>query len=129
MSFCKQATSFVLCRSKGCRYKSVKSHSWQLNGMGEEYRGFIIQRAETGYRVCRSDDNNTHIYFKNYHAAKRLIDHVVDEKIPRRTDNYYISCIARLTINIKFKEKVEQLLDVRANKSRQRYFNPHKKSF
>lgn len=100
-----------------------------LNGMGEEYRGFIIKRTETGFRVCRNDDNSTHIQFKNYHAAKRLIDNVVDEKIPSRVGNYYLSCIVRLTINIKFKEKVEQLLDVRANKSRQRYFNPHKKSF
>jgi len=98
--------------------------------MGEEYnRGFIIQRTETGYRVCRSDDNSVHIHFKNFNPAKRLIDNVVDEKIPRRVGNYYLSCIARLTLNIKFKEKVEQLLDVRVNKSRQRYFNPHKKSF
>ncbi|EXG87824.1 hypothetical protein K413DRAFT_4725 [Clostridium sp. ASBs410] len=97
--------------------------------MGEEYRGFIIQRTETGFRVCRSDDNNIHIHFKNYHAAKRLIDNVVDEKIPRRVGNYYLSCIARLTKNEKYKEKVEQLLEARKRKSRQRYFNPHKKSF
>ncbi|POO87889.1 hypothetical protein [Clostridium sp. 3-3] len=129
MPFCKQASQKLLCRSKGCCYKSTESHSWQLNGMGEEYRGFIIKRTETGFRVCRNDDNSTHIHFKNYHAAKRLIDNVVDEKIPSRVGNYYLSCIVRLTINIKFKEKVEQLLDVRANKSRQRYFNPHKKSF
>lgn len=97
--------------------------------MGEEYRGFIIQRTETGYRVCRSNDNKVHVHMKNRHATKRLIDNVVDEKIPRRVGNYYLSCISRLTLNIKFKEKVEQLLDVRVNKSRQRYFNPHKKSF
>lgn len=97
--------------------------------MGEEYRGFIIKCTETGCRVCRSDDNNTHIHFKNYHAAKRLIDNVVDEKIPRRVGNYYLSCITRLTINEKYKEKVEQLLEVRKIKSRQRYFNPHKKCF
>jgi hypothetical protein len=97
--------------------------------MGEEYRGFIIQHTETGYRVCRCDDIDVHIHFKNCHAAKRLIDNVVDEKIPRRVGNYYLSCIARLTINKKYKEKVEQLLDVRKRKSRQRYFNPHRKSF
>jgi len=97
--------------------------------MVEEYRGFIMQSTVTGYRVCRCDDNNTHIHFKNCNAAKRLIDNVVDEIIPRRVGNYYLSCIARLTKNEKYKEKVEQLLDVRANISRQRYFNPHKKSF
>lgn len=97
--------------------------------MGEEYRGFIIQRTETGYRVCRNDDNKVHVHMKNRHATKRLIDNVVDGKIPRRVGSYYLSCIARLTKNEYFKEKVEQLLDVRANKSRQRYFNPHKKSF
>lgn len=97
--------------------------------MGEEYRGFIIQRTETGYRVCRIDDNKIHIHFRNFNPAKKLIDHVVDEKIPRRVGNYYLSCIARLTTNIKFKEKVEQLLDVRKRKSHQRYFNPHRKSF
>lgn len=97
--------------------------------MGEEYRGFIIQRTETGFRVCRSDDIKVHVHMKNRHATKRLIDNVVDGKIPRRVGNYYLSCIAILTKNECFKEKVEQLLDVRANKSRQRYFNPHKKSF
>ncbi len=97
--------------------------------MGEEYHGFIIQRTETGSRVCRSDDNKTHIHFRNRNAAKRLIDNVVDEKIPRRVGNYYLSCIARLTKNERYKEKVEQLLDVRKRKSHQRYFNPHKKIF
>lgn len=97
--------------------------------MGEEYRGFIIQRTETGFRVCRSDVNKSHIHFKNYHAAKRLIDNVVDKIIPRRVGNYYLSCIVRLTKNEKYKEKVEQLLECRKSKSRQRYFNPHKKSF
>ncbi|SEU08704.1 hypothetical protein SAMN05443270_3039 [Lacrimispora sphenoides] len=97
--------------------------------MGEEYRGFIIQRTETGFRVCRSDDNESHIHFKNYYAAKRLIDNVVDEKIPRRVGNYYLSCIAKLTVNEKYKVKVEQLLEVRKRKSHQRYFNPHKKSY
>ncbi len=97
--------------------------------MVEEYRGFIIQHTVTGYRVCRSDDNSVHIHFKNCNASKRLIDNVVDEKIPRRVGNYYLSCIVRLTKNEKYKEKVEQLLDVRVNKSSQRYFNPHKKSF
>jgi hypothetical protein len=97
--------------------------------MYEEYRGFIIQRTVNGYRVCRSDDNNTHIHFKNRYATKKLIDNVVDEKTPRKVGNYYLSCIVRLTKNKKYKEKVEQLLDVRKGKSRQRYFNPHKKSF
>jgi len=97
--------------------------------MGEEYRGFIIQRTETGYRVCRSDDIKVHVHMKNRHATKRLIDNVVDGKIPRRVGSYYLSCIARLTINEKHKVKVEQLLEVRKRKSRQRYFNPHKKCF
>lgn len=97
--------------------------------MGEEYRSFIIQRTETGYRVCRIDDKKIHIHFRNFNPAKKLIDHVVDEKIPRRVGSYYLSSLIRLSCIEKYKEKVEQLLDVRKRKSRQKYFNPHRKSF
>ncbi|WP_143323053.1 hypothetical protein [Clostridium sp. HBUAS56010] len=97
--------------------------------MGEEYRGFVIQRTETGYRVCRIDDKKIHTHMKNYHASKRLIDNVVDKKIPRRVGNYYLSSLSRLTNSVNYKKKVDELLDVRKRKSRQRYFNPHRKSF
>lgn len=91
--------------------------------------GFIIQRTETGFRVCRSDDRSIHTHLRNIKASKELIDNVADEKIPRRVGNYYISSLSRLTNSLEYKKKVDELLDVRKRKSQQRYFNPHRKSF
>lgn len=95
----------------------------------EKYRGYMIDSTENGFRITLDggSDKHTHIHSKGF--CKKLIDYVVDKKVPTRVSNYILESCVRLSTDENYIRKVSELLDVRKNKTKQFYYNPHKKSF
>lgn len=93
---------------------------------------FRTDRTMDGnFRITRlNNDNDMHCHLKSRSLAKVIIANVCNEKIPLNSHSRTLECMARLTTNNKYKNKIEELLNVREQKSKQDYFNPCiKKSF
>lgn len=94
-----------------------------------EYKGFFIDKTDTGYRVSQQFDTSVHTHLRNLSASYKLVDNVVNKRIPTRCGLYYIESHVRLAEDEEYKRKLEDYYEVKLNKGRQRYFNPHKKRF
>ena len=69
-----------------------------------------------------------HTHLKNKSACESVINNVVNKKIPKNVGNYYLISLMRLSDNDTYKNKIQELIDVRECKGKkQNYFNPHKK--
>ena len=95
----------------------------------EKYRGYRIETTENGFRITLDDDSNRHTHIKSKGFCKKLIDYVVDRKVPTRVSNYILESCIRLSTDNVYTRKLTELLEVRKNRTRQFYYNPHKKSF
>lgn len=95
----------------------------------EKYRGYRIESTENGFRITLDDDSDRHTHLKSKHFCMKLIDYVVDRKVPTRVGNYVLESCIRLSTDENYIRKVTELLDARKNKTKQFYYNPHKKSF
>lgn len=95
----------------------------------EKYRGYRIETTENGFRITLDNESDMHTHMKSKHFCKRLIDYVVQRKIPPRVGNYVLESYIRLSTDENYIKKVSELLKVRKSKTKQSYYNPHKKSF
>lgn len=95
----------------------------------ERYRGYRIEQTENGFRITLDGGFDKHTHIKSKGFYKKLIDYVVDKKVPTRVSNYVLESCIRLSTDENYIRKVTELLEVRKNKTRQFYYNPHKKSF
>lgn len=94
-----------------------------------EYKDFVIDKIESGYRVTRICDNlDFHTHLKSKSACESVINNVVNKKIPKNVGEYYLTSLIRLSSDDTYKNKIQELIDVRKSKGKkQNYFNPHKK--
>lgn len=69
-----------------------------------------------------------HCHMKNYNPCIRLIDCVVDKKIPKNTGFYYLSSLIRLSTDSKYIEKVNSLIKVRKIKGKKQNYSRPKKA-
>lgn len=90
----------------------------------ERYRGYRIENTKTGYRITLDNGSDKHSHIRSKSFCKKLIDYVVDEKIPRRVSNYVLISLTRLSTNQNYIKKVNQLLNSRNSKTKQKYYNP-----
>ena len=95
----------------------------------EKYRGYRIETTENGFRITLDDDSNRHTHIKSKGFCKKLIDYVVDRKVPTRVSNYILESCIRLSTDDVYTRKLTELLEARKNKTKQFYYNTHKKSF
>lgn len=95
----------------------------------EKYHGYRIEQTENGFRITLDDNSDKHTHIKSKGFCKRLIDYVVDKKMPSRVSNYILESCIRLSTDEVYTRKLTELLEVRKNKTKQFYYNPHKKSF
>ena len=95
----------------------------------EKYRGYRIEQTENGFRITLDDGSDKHTHIKSKGFCKKLIDYVIEKKIPTRVSNYVLESCIRLSTDENYTRKLTELLEVRKNKTRQFYYNPHKKSF
>lgn len=95
----------------------------------EKYRGYKIEQTENGFRITLDDGSDKHTHIKSKAFCKKPIDYVVDKKIPTRVSNYVLESCIRLSTDENYIRKVTELLEVKRSKTKQFYYNPHKKSF
>lgn len=95
----------------------------------EKYRGYRIESTENGFRITLDDGSDRHTHLKSKHFCKKLIDYVVDRKVPKKVGNYVLESCIRLSDDENYIQKISELLEVRTSKTKQFYYNPHKKSF
>ena len=95
----------------------------------EKYRGYRIEQTENGFRITLDDNSDKHTHIKSKGFCKKLIDYVVNKKMPSRVSNYILESCIRLSTDDVYIRKLTELLEVRKNRTRQFYYNPHKKSF
>lgn len=93
-------------------------------------KDFKIEKCEDCLRITRIDvDGDKHTHCKSKHLAETIINNVCSEKIPLHSHSRTLESMMRLSCNENYIKKIEELLDVRKNKTKQFYYNPHKKSF
>lgn len=89
------------------------------------YKGkFIIFRVDNGWIVYNTakEFKNGHTHLKSKTSALAAVDFVQKEKIPRKTGNYYLKSLIRLSNNEEYVAKVNELLNVRKSKEpKQKY--------
>ena len=95
----------------------------------EKYRGYRIETTENGFRITLDDGSDRHTHIKSKGFCKKLIDYVVDKKVPTRVSNYVLESCIRLSTDENYTRKLTELLEARKNKAKQFYYNPRKKSF
>lgn len=95
----------------------------------EKYRGYRIESTENGFRITLNDGSDKHTHIKSKRFCKKLIDYVIDKKVPTRVSNYVLESCIRLSTDENYIQKVTELLEVKRSKTKQFYYNPHKKSF
>ena len=91
---------------------------------------FRIDKCDDCLRITRLDvlgDLHTHV--KSKRLAETIINNVCSEKIPLHSHSRTLESMKRLSNNEKYITKIDELLAVRASKTKQFYYNPHKKSF
>lgn len=94
------------------------------------YKGYFIDRTENGYRISKADNTDIHSHLKNLNPSYKLIDNVINHKIPTRCGLYYIQSHIRLADNEEYKQKLQDYYNVKLNKGKkQYYYNPSKKKF
>ena len=73
-----------------------------------KYKGYFIDKTEHGWRICKEDDIDIHTHLRNLNPSYKLIDNVINHKIPRRCGLYYIQSHIRLADNEEYKQKLQQ---------------------
>lgn len=92
------------------------------------YKNFYIDKTTNGYRISRCDDTDMHTHLQNLNPCYKLIDNVIMKRIPRRCGVYYLESHCRLSDDKEYIRKIREYIEVKQNKTKQFYFNPHKKS-
>lgn len=94
------------------------------------YKGFFIDKTDTGYRVSNQLNSSIHTHLRNKNPCFKLIGNVKSKKIPRRCGFYYLKSHIRLAEDEEYKRKLKDYYDVKFNKGKkQNYYNPRLKKF
>lgn len=92
-------------------------------------KDFEITKCDDCLRITRLDiDGDLHTHVHSRKLAETIINNVCSEKIPLHSHSRTLVSMKRLCNNEKYITKIEELLEVRASKTKQFYYNPHKKS-
>lgn len=83
-------------------------------------KNFLINKVQNGYIVINinKDFKCGHTHLKSFKASKTAIDLVLNRKVPRSTNFYYLESLIRLSDNEAYAEKLEQLIQTRKNKGK-----------
>ena len=91
-------------------------------------KDFRVDKCDDCIRITRTDvdgDKHTHIHSKK--LAETIINNVCSEKIPLHSHSRTLESMKRLSDNEKYINKIDEILEVRRNKSHQIYYNKHGK--
>lgn len=91
-----------------------------------EKKEFMIFQVKEGYVVYNTKKSfqEGHTHLKHFEAAKTAIDLVLNKKIPRSTQGYYLTSLIRLSEDDWYINKIYELLESRAQKGKKgKYYN------
>ena len=91
-----------------------------------EKKEFIIFKVKQGYVAYNTKKifQEGHTHLKHFEAAKTAIDLVINKKVPRSKDGYYLTSLMRLSENEEYIEKISELLETREQKGKkEKYYN------
>lgn len=91
-----------------------------------EKKEFMIFPIKKGYVVYNSkkDFSDGHTHLKNFNSAKSAIDLVVNKKIPKSTNFYYLTSLIRIAQDKDYIDKIQELIETRKSKGKKKnYYN------
>lgn len=117
-----------ILRDEEERNRMINTYCWGGDTI-ELYKGFEIQKIEHGYRITKINSKDKHTHLSSKSACYNAINYVLSRKIPKRTGNYYLTSLARLSDDEIYISKINQLIDTRLKKGKKlNYYNPIKKN-
>lgn len=96
-----------------------------------EKKQFIIFNVKEGYVVYNTKKSfqEGHTHLKHFEAAKTAIDLVLNKKVPKSKDTYYLTSLIRISVDENYIKKIEQLIEIRKQKGKkEKYHNVGYKS-
>lgn len=83
-------------------------------------KNFLINKVSNGYIVINinKEFKAGHTHLKSFKASKTAIDLVLNKKIPKSTNFYYLESLIRLSDDEAYIEKIDQLIQTRKSKGR-----------
>ncbi len=91
-----------------------------------ERKEFMIFQVKDGYIVynTKKDFQEGHTHLKHFEAAKTAIDLVINKKVPKSTDGYYLNSLIRISIDENYIKKINELIEARDQKGKKdKYYN------
>ncbi|MGL5718006.1 MAG: hypothetical protein ACRCX2_33695 [Paraclostridium sp.] len=83
-------------------------------------KNFLIDKVSNGYIVINinKDFKCGHTHLKSFKASKTAIDLVLNRKIPRSTNFYYLESLIRLSDDEIYIKKLNELIETRKRKGK-----------
>ncbi len=91
-----------------------------------ERKEFMIFQVKEGYVVYNTKKSfqEGHTHLKHFNAAKTAIDLVINKKIPKSTQVYYLTSLIRISADDKYISKIKELMETREKKGKKdKYYN------
>ncbi|MEG1311939.1 MAG: hypothetical protein RSD47_08040 [Romboutsia sp.] len=91
-----------------------------------ERKEFMIFQVKDGYIVynTRKVFEEGHTHLKHFESAKTAIDLVINKKVPKSTDVYYLSSLIRISEDNQYISKINELIESREQKGKKdKYYN------
>lgn len=101
-----------------------------MNNKIYEKKEFMIFKVKESYIAYNTRKNfqEGHTHLKHFEAAKTAIDLVINKKVPRSTDGYYLTSLIRLSEDEFYISKINELIETREQKGKkEKYYNPRYK--
>jgi len=88
-----------------------------------EKENFVIFRAKRGFVLynTKKDYDQGHTHLKTFITAKKILNNVINKKVPRTNDKYIIQSHIRVSKQRKYKRRLFYQLEKKCD--RQRYYN------
>lgn len=86
---------------------------------------YIVIAVKNGFIVYNTSKefNEGHTHLKSFNACKTIIDLSIRNKIPRSNSFYYLRSLIRITDNNDYKQRIEELIEVKRDKGKKNYRN------
>ena len=93
-----------------------------MNNKIYEKKEFMIFKVKEGYIAYNTRKNfqEGHTHLKHFEAAKTAIDLVINKKVPRSTDGYYLTSLIRLSADEFYISKINELIETREQKGKKK---------
>ena len=86
---------------------------------------FIVFPIKKGFVACNLNKkfHEGHTHLKNFEAAKTAVDLVINKKIPKSTNNYYLESLIRLSNDISYIDTIKELILTRRKRGIKSKYN------